>query len=150
VWQPKRKHALDSNVFIRAYRSEVHNGELQSLHRVLAPFEYLSAIVVFELRVGIRSRQSVTTLEQNVFEPFERRGRVFAPSYATWKRAGEALAQLAWEERRALQDFGRSFVNDVLLAASCRETGIVLVTENERDFTRISRVIPFEFVPAWQ
>jgi predicted nucleic acid-binding protein len=32
----------------------------------------------------------------------------------------------------------RSFTNDVLLAMSCREAGIVLVTSNLADFTRIA------------
>ena len=72
-------------------------------------------------------------------------GRVFAPTFAAWKRAGEVLAKLSATEGVPLRSFGRSFLNDVLLAASCRETGVVLVTNNHRDFTRIHQVLPFEF-----
>jgi predicted nucleic acid-binding protein len=43
----------------------------------------------------------------------------------------------------------KAFANDVLLALSCRESGCVLVTENERDFGRIRRFVDFEYVPAW-
>jgi len=32
---------------------------------------------------------------------------------------------------------------------SCRESGIVLVTKNVRDFARIAAVRPFDFVPPW-
>jgi hypothetical protein len=38
----------------------------------------------------------------------------------------------------------RSFVNDILLAMSCREAGVVLVTENVRDFARIAEVRAFD------
>ena len=43
----------------------------------------------------------------------------------------------------------RSFVNDVLLAMSCRETGIILVTKNLRDCARISAVRRFDYVAPW-
>ena len=43
----------------------------------------------------------------------------------------------------------KSFGNDVLLALSCREAGLVLVTDNGRDFERIARVVPFDFVAPW-
>jgi predicted nucleic acid-binding protein len=40
-------------------------------------------------------------------------------------------------------------VNDVLLAMSCRESGVVLVTANVRDFERIAKVTKFAFVAPW-
>ena len=43
----------------------------------------------------------------------------------------------------------KSFGNDILLAVSCRESGVILVTDNLRDFNRIHAVLPFEFVEAW-
>jgi predicted nucleic acid-binding protein len=43
----------------------------------------------------------------------------------------------------------KAFANDVLLALSCRESGCVLVTDNARDFRRIQRFVPFEFMAAW-
>jgi len=43
----------------------------------------------------------------------------------------------------------KAFANDVLLALSCREAGCVLVTDNERDFQRIRRFVPFEFTNPW-
>ena len=45
--------------------------------------------------------------------------------------------------------FARSFLNDVLLAVSCRAAGLTLVTANLADFERIRRVETFEFVPPW-
>lgn len=109
--------------------------------------EFLSSVVALELRAGAPPT-AVTKLARETFAPFEARGRVFAPSSATWKRAGAAIADLHREGVR-LSEMTRAFYNDVLLAASCREHGITLVTRNVRDFTRIQRVLPFEFVPAW-
>lgn len=147
MFSASRKYTLDSNVLIHAFRDRARNVELQRFRTAFAPFEYLSAVVVQELRAGAPSKRAEDHLQRHVFDLFERRGRVFAPSYAAWKRAGAALADLANLERTPLRAFGRSFVNDVLLAASCRESGIVLVTENVRDFARVQRVLPFEFVP---
>jgi predicted nucleic acid-binding protein len=145
-----RKYALDTNVFIQAFRDEARKAELQRFRSAFAPFEHLSAVVVQELRAGARSVQAATRLQRHVFDALERRGRVFAPTYASWKRAGEALARLSVLDGTPLRTFGRTFVNDVLLAASCREAGIVLVSNSSRDFARIQRVLPFEFVPVWR
>ena len=40
----------------------------------------------------------------------------------------------------------KAFANDILLALSCRESGCVLVTENDRDFSRIRQFISFEYM----
>jgi hypothetical protein len=37
----------------------------------------------------------------------------------------------------------------MLLALSCREAGIVLVTDNAHDFKRIPYVVAFDFVKPW-
>ena len=145
-----RKYALDSNVFIQAFRDSTRKTELQRFRSAFAPFEHLSAVVAQELRAGARSRESATLLQRHVFDALERRGRIFAPSFLAWKRAGETLARLASLEGQGLPGFGRTFLNDVLLASSCREAGIVLITDNARDFARIGDVMPFEFVTAWQ
>jgi len=43
----------------------------------------------------------------------------------------------------------RSFVNDVLIAASCAEAGVTLVTDNARDFARIGAVLRFGVTAPW-
>lgn len=101
-----------------------------------------------ELRAGARASE-LEALRALVFAPFERRGRLFTPSHDAWKRAGATLSALAEQEGLELRNVSRGFVDDVMLAASCREAGIVLVTANVRDFTRIARVAPFDFVAPW-
>jgi predicted nucleic acid-binding protein len=42
-----------------------------------------------------------------------------------------------------------SFAMDCLIAASARESGFTLVTNNVRDFELIGQVEPFRFVRPW-
>jgi hypothetical protein len=55
-----------------------------------------------------------------------------------------------WREGRLeIGRVSKSFANDVLLALPCREAGCVLVTGNERNFQRIRRHVPFDYVKPW-
>jgi predicted nucleic acid-binding protein len=142
----ERRYTVDTNLYIDAMRTADGNAALAAFHAAYAPFEHLSAIVVQELRAGVRGR-AAARLESAVIAPFERRGRLVTPSYAAWKEAGRVLAEMIAPTGWA--SVSRSFVNDVHLAMSCRESGIVLVTSNIRDCMRIASVRPFDFVPPW-
>lgn len=144
-----RKYALDTQLFIDAFRDPVANERLQRFHRAFAPFEYLSVVVAQELRSGVKRDEDRKTLERHVLDVFERSGRTFAPSARAWHRSGDLLAEMARTEGVAIGRLSKSFANDVLLAISCRETGYVLVTRNERDFQRIRRYVSFHFVKPW-
>ena len=143
------KYALDTNVFIAAFRDAADNEALQRFRTAYAPFEHLSAVVVQELRTGATTPQATRMLQRNVFEPFERRGRTFAPSYDAWKTAGRALAGLVAEGGLDFATMKKTLIIDALLAASCREAGVMLVTRNLRDFERLARHIPFRFAAPW-
>ena len=144
----ERRYALDTNVFIRASRDVTSQQELERFHATFAPFEVLSAVVAQELLAGAKDR-AAKTVHAKVLEPFERRGRVIVPSYSAWKETGSVLSTLVSSDRTSWPDVSRSFVNDVLLAMSCRESGVVLVTENVREFARIAAVRQFDFVAPW-
>ena len=119
---------------------------LETFRQHFAPFEHVRAVIVHELRAGVRGR-AAARLEAAFIAPLEKRGRLVTPSFGAWKEAGSVLSELiAPNERGKLP---RSFVNDVLLAMSCRESGLTLVTKNLHDFARIAKVRPFEFVSAW-
>jgi predicted nucleic acid-binding protein len=59
---------------------------------------------------------------------------------------GSTLSQLREEGALDFASMPRGFAFDVLIAFSCREAGVVLVTRNTRDMERIRSVFPFEFV----
>lgn len=143
------KYVLDTPLFIDAFRDPVTNEALQRFHRAFAPFEYLSVVVAQELRAGVRRQRDRKALERNVLSVFERSGRTFAPSATAWHRSGDLFADMARKEGLEIRRVSKSFANDVLLALSCREAGCVLVTENERDFQRIRRYVPFDYVKPW-
>lgn len=142
----QRRYVVDTNLYIDALRTEAGKLGLGAFFSAHAPFVHLSAVVAHELRAGVRGR-AASRLETSIVDPFERRGRLVTPSYAAWKEAGRVLAELigptAWRQ------VSRSFVNDVLLAMSCRESGVVLVTSNLADFARIAAVRPFDYVAPW-
>lgn len=145
----EQKYTLDTNIYIRAFRDPVANSQLQLFHTAFAPFEYLSAVVVQELFAGTHAVESAPRLQQLLIAPFERRGRLVTPSYAAWKRTGQILAELVRTEGLELRRVSKGFANDILLAVTCREAGVTLVTDNRRDFERIARVTAFDFVDPW-
>lgn len=147
--RPERKYVLDTNIFIRAFRDPAANQALQQFHRAFAPFEYLSAVVAQELRAGARTAADRRGLERAMLEPFERRGRVITPSTDAWHRSGDVLAVLRVTAGLEPGRVSKAFGNDLLLALSCREAGMVLVTDNAGDFARIAAVAPFAFVAPW-
>ena len=141
-----RRYVLDTSLYIDALRNEEARTALNAFHQSHTPFLHLSAIVAQELRAGVRGA-SATRLEHDLLAPYERRGRMVTPSYAAWKEAGRVLSELV--SPAGWRSVTRSFVNDVLLALSCREAGTILITANIRDFARIAVARPFEFVAPW-
>jgi predicted nucleic acid-binding protein len=72
-------------------------------------------------------------LEVHLAEPYLRTGRVFAPTTTAWRRSGAIIASIR-RSRGRMPD--AALVNDVLLALSCREQGVTLVTR-DRDLWQI-------------
>jgi predicted nucleic acid-binding protein len=138
------KYAFDTNVFIDAFRdANAEAAMLVFLERAL-PFTYLSAVVMQELAAGARTPTQMRRLERSVFSPFERRGRVFAPSSSAFVASGRLLAVVAAREGWGAVREKPSLSNDALVAVSCRERGITLITQDS-DYTRFQ-----PFLRKWQ
>jgi predicted nucleic acid-binding protein len=140
---------LDTNCFIDAARVPAHAAALAEFCAWAAPRLYLSTVVAAELRAGAGTAATRRVLEREVLSPYIRRGRLLNPSAAAWEGLGTTLAALAAKDGLVLRDVRKSFVFDILVACSCRETGATLVSRNEADLSRIARVIPFRFVPPY-
>jgi predicted nucleic acid-binding protein len=141
-----RRYILDTNVWIRAFRDTAANHALEAFHRVHGPGEYLCSIVAHELRAGVRTTADRRKLERLILDRFKRVGRVVTPSDAAWQLAGDVFSALQRKDGLDISRTSKSFGNDVLLALCCREAGMVLVTENRRDFDRIRQIVKFDFV----
>ena len=143
------KYALDTNIFIDGFRSEEGHAEVFAFLNRALPFMYLSAVVMQELSAGARTREAARDVHHGVFEPFERRRRVFAPSAAAFVESGRVLAAVAAREGWPLVDENPSLLNDALIAASCREQGITLIT-GDGDFKRLAPFVKgFRYAAPW-
>jgi predicted nucleic acid-binding protein len=143
------KYVVDTQLFINAFRRPDAAEALERFHYGYAPFEYLSVIVAQELRAGVRQPADVKALERHVLSVFERAGRAITPSAEAWHRSGDVLAAMARRDGLELARVSKAFANDILIAVSCREAGCTLITENVRDFARIRRFTPFDYVAPW-
>lgn len=143
------KYVLDTNLYVRAFRSEEDATDLQRFYHQFAPTVYLSSIVLHELLAGTASEAKATDVEQRIAGPFKRVGRIVTPTHAAWERAGGILAAMVRKEGLELKRAPKSLVHDALIAASCREAGTVLITDNSRDFAHIARYVEFTFMAAW-
>jgi len=142
------KLALDTNLYVRAFRDPAGERELRAFQEKHAPHMYMSSVVLHELEVG-GSTTPVVRWVQGTARPFTKLHRTITPTHVAWRTAGSAIARLALEGRLDRRTMPRSLVNDFLIAATCRENGVTLVTDNGDDFELIDSVIPFDFVPPW-
>jgi predicted nucleic acid-binding protein len=93
-----------------------------------------------ELAAGARTSAQRHELEQSIFGPFVRRGRVFTPSGTAFVDSGRLIADIAARDGWNGVRQNPSLLNDALLATSCREQGIVLVT-SDVDFDRFASLL---------
>ena len=142
------KFALDTNLYVHAFRDPASERSLREFYEREAPNLYLSSVVLQELEVGGSSDAAIRWIARAT-QPVIASRRVITPTHAVWKRSGAALSRLASERHMERRSIPRSLVNDTLIAASCRENGVTLVTRNTRDFEMIQTVLPFDFVAPW-
>lgn len=145
------RYVLDTNLFIEAARDRAKAEELKAFSSAFLPFLHFHAVVAQELLAGAVTARWRRDLADLIVGPYQRRGRVVVPTFAAWRRSGEIVAELVQAHLLAVGVGGvaRSFANDALIAASCREEGFTLITRNVTDFDLIARVEPFRFLPPW-
>lgn len=124
------KYALDTNVFIEAFRDASVNAAMMAFLDNALPYTFLSAVVMQELAVGARTTEQARRLDDTVLARFTRSDRVFAPSREAFLRSGQLLASVANREGWAPTHENPSLLNDALIASSCRERGITLITHD--------------------
>jgi predicted nucleic acid-binding protein len=128
-------YALDSTIYISSLRNA---NRLEAFKRFLLRSGTrirLHAVVVMELRSGVRTEQHMRAIDA-LIAPDEVRGKTIVPSLEAYSHAGRALSALAVRENI---DSGSALLADALIAASCREAGAVLVTDNVRHFAALQR-----------
>ena len=142
-------YVLDTNIYIAAARDRAFGAELVQFAGSYLPQLHLHAVVVQELMAGAIHEEARKRLDRELIQPFEKRGRIVVPSYRAWKRSGEIVAALLKKKALTVGGVPRSFSNDALLASSCREEGLTLITRNAIDFRRIATVEQVGFLEPW-
>lgn len=143
------RYILDSGLYIRATREDAWNSALEAFAWNFAPFIFLHSTVAAELLAGAVTPVLERRTQERFIAPFEGTRRVITPTHRTWKQAALVIAQLVRLKKLSPNGIDRSFPNDCLIAASAREMGLTVVTENQRDFRLIASVLPVEFCPPW-
>ena len=143
------KYVLDTNLYIRAFRNVAGAEQLKAFYNAFAPVTYLSSVVVHELLVGANTPAKGNEIRKNVVGPLDRTRRVITPSQAAWATSAEAIARMARKTKRDLRTLPKSLIHDYLLAASCREAGATLVTENAADFAEIRQYVLVDYQTPW-
>ena len=139
--------ALDTNVYIRALRDRQRLAQLKRFLLKAGPRIRLSAVVALELRAGARVPAQEAALA-DMIALYSTRDRVIVPSQTAYTEGGRVLAALGAREGVDSSRAG-SLVGDVLIATSCREATVRLVTENLRDFAAVQRhVRGFRYLAA--
>ena len=74
---------------------------------------------------------------------------MFAPTSPAFVDSGRAVAAVASQEGWQLLDENPALLNDALIATSCREQGITLVTK-DADFKRLAPFVKgFRYLAPW-
>lgn len=144
-----KRYVLDSNLFIAAARDREEADDLRAFSSWRLPHLYLHAVVVQEILAGAITTEWRKEVERSILAPYEKRGRLVTPSYRAWKRSGEVLAELLRTKKLSRRGVDRSFLNDLLIATSCKEAGFTVITSNTKDFKLISEVERVSFVEPW-
>jgi predicted nucleic acid-binding protein len=142
-------YVIDSNIYIRAMRDAAFAPRLAEFEQAALPNLWVSAVVAFEIAVGMADARRAERVERHLLSPFRGRARVLVPGERTWRLAAGIDREL--RRRRGFADKlrSRAFLNDILLAASCREVGATLITANAADFALIDRAVGFRFLTAF-
>jgi predicted nucleic acid-binding protein len=142
-------YLVDSSVYIHGFRDAAFGESLRRFHKKHLPHLVLSAVVVHELLVGAATVRHERSLRRGIVEPFRARQRLHVPARHTWELAASVDRRLRKSPNLASKLRTRSFSNDMLIAASAREVGAVILTDNREDFGIISRVLDIRYVEPW-
>jgi len=144
-----RLYLIDSNVYIRAFREAAFGVTLQEFHRNNLARLVVSAVVATELLIGAQKPDRERAVLRSLVEPFRTRRRLITPSWSTWALAATVDRRIRRQASNRLRLQQRSFMHDILIAASAREIGATIITENIADFTLIGRHVDIAFLPPW-
>lgn len=139
-------YVIDTNLYIRALHDADFASALESFQQAAFTRLWLSAVVVFEVMVGAFADSRAEAWERWLVQPFSRRNRVLVPDERSWRLAAgmhRDIRGIGGFEAKLRQ---RSFLNDMLIAATCRQVGATLLTANAIDYQLLNRVVGVRYL----
>jgi len=134
----RQKAVPDTSFLIEHFRK----GTVQEMFLNLNKYYHItfSAVVLMELLSGAYDKK-----EQKLIEQIKKNFTVISVSERQWYLAGDVMLKLRRDKRIDSLRI-RSLLADILLAASVRDIGAVLITKNEKDFRLIREVLDFKYI----
>lgn len=132
------KKVLDTNIYIDLF---VNPDLFMNIFMSEGPI-YLSSIVLMELLAGAHTKNEKREI-QSFINLFKKLGRILNPTVKDYEQAGEILIRLQNIKGYDIKK-SASITNDCLIAASVRNIGGALYTQNKKDFQAIQDVFDFK------
>ena len=131
------KLVLDTSVWIEHLRHDTLEPLMPALRRHQL---WMHALVAGELLAGCRSRAERGYVD-TLIAPFVRANRLPAPHAMEIADAGRALSLL----RAQGVSLSHAALIDATIAVGATRLGALLVTENARDFEKLSKLLPLQW-----
>lgn len=134
---------FDTTAHIQAFRTR---SLLPSMFDLEGEFMvHLSSVVAEELYIGASTTDMRRSVNRLWFFAQEM-DRLITPNADHWREAGLVLQQVAARYGSARVAAGR-MTNDALIALSARDSKLVILTTNIKDFGLLREFLPFAFRP---
>ena len=134
------KLVLDTSIYIPFINQGIAHPTIEV--RQGRPLIFMSAVVMEELYAGALDFSSVKLLDK-MHDTFSGMGRLIVPDAMDWQKTGKVVAQLG-KKYGFEKLFLSRITNDILIAATTRKIGAVVVTNNQKDFLKIQEYIDFK------
>lgn len=134
----RRKAVPDTSFLIEHFRKGTVYDTFLNLNRYY--HITFSSVVLMELLSG-----AYTSNEQKLIEQIKNNFTVITVTERQWYVAGNIMMRLRKEKKIDPLRI-KGLLADILIAASARDAGAVLITRNEKDFKLIKEVLDFRYI----
>jgi predicted nucleic acid-binding protein len=134
----RQKAVPDTSFLIEHFRKGTVYDTFLNLNR----FYHItfSSVVLMELLSG-----AYTSNEQKLVEQIKNNFTVITVTERQWYVAGNVMMRLRKDKKIDPLRI-KGLLADILIAASARDAGAVLITRNEKDFKLIKEVLDFRYI----
>jgi len=132
------KAVPDTSFLIDHFRK----GTVQDTFLALNRYYHItfSSVVLMELLAGAYEKK-----EQRLIEQIQNNFTVITPTRRQWHTSGKIMLKLRKDKKTDPLRI-KGLVADILIAASVRDIGAVLITKNDKDFRLIKEVFDFKYL----